>query len=154
MMNDDLRGALQRVNDRMAELFKNAQGARRGERDFTPEDVRQPRETMDALAPIVAQSYELRRRQPELGEPLDLYKSHLNGIADHGGADTRAAGATSDSPSQPIAAARRLAVGGNLLTDTLDGYPRARFFTCFASFSACSEFFTKETDKTVFGSAD
>jgi hypothetical protein len=78
MMNDDLRGALQRVNDRMAELLKNAQGALRGERDCTPEDIRQLRETMDTMAPIVAQSYELRRRQPELGEPLDLYKSHLN----------------------------------------------------------------------------
>jgi hypothetical protein len=78
MMNDDLRGALQRVNDRMAELLKNAQDALRGERDFTPEDIRQLRETMDAMAPIVAQSCELRRRQPELGAPLDLYKSHLN----------------------------------------------------------------------------
>ncbi len=41
---------------------------------------RQLRETMDAMAPIVAQSYELRRRQPELGAPLDLYKSHLNEV--------------------------------------------------------------------------
>jgi hypothetical protein len=78
MMNDDLRGALQRVNDRMAELLKNAQGALCGERDFAPEDIRQLREVMNAMAPIVAQSYELRRRQPELGVPLDLYKSHLN----------------------------------------------------------------------------
>jgi hypothetical protein len=46
--------------------------------DFSSEDIRQLRETMDAMAPIVAQSYELRRRQPELGAPLDLYKSHLN----------------------------------------------------------------------------
>jgi hypothetical protein len=78
MMNDDLRGALQRVNDRMAELLKNAEGALRGERDLTPEDIRQLREIMDAMAPIVAQSYELRRRKPELGAPLDLYKSQLN----------------------------------------------------------------------------
>jgi hypothetical protein len=35
-------------------------------------------ETIDAMAPIVAQSFELRRRQPELGVPLDLYKSHLS----------------------------------------------------------------------------
>jgi hypothetical protein len=59
MMNDDLRGVLQRVNERMAELLKNAQGALRGERDFTPDDIRQLRETMDAMAPIVAQSYEV-----------------------------------------------------------------------------------------------
>ena len=77
-MNHDLRGALQRVNDRMAELLKNAQGALRGERDFTPEDIRQLRGIMDAMTPIVAQSYELRRRQPELDVPLDLYKSHLS----------------------------------------------------------------------------
>ena len=49
-----------------------------GERDFTPEDIGQLRETMDAMAPIVAQSFWLRRRQPELGAPLDLFKSHLN----------------------------------------------------------------------------
>jgi hypothetical protein len=78
MMSDDLAGALQRVNDRMAELLKNAQGALRGERDFAPEDIRELRETMDAMAPIVVQSYELRRRQPELSVPLDLYKAHLN----------------------------------------------------------------------------
>jgi hypothetical protein len=46
-----------------------------GERDFTPEDIGQLRETMDAMAPIVAQSFWLRRRQPELGAPLDLFKS-------------------------------------------------------------------------------
>ena len=62
----------------MAELLKNAQGTLRGERDFTPEDIGQLRETMDAIAPIVAQSFWLRRRQPELGAPLDLFKSHLN----------------------------------------------------------------------------
>ena len=62
----------------MAELLKNAQGTLRGERDFTPEDIGQLRETMDAMAPIVAQSFWLRRRQPELGAPLDLFKSHLN----------------------------------------------------------------------------
>jgi hypothetical protein len=50
-------GAPQRVNDRMAELLKNAQGTLRGERDFTPEDIGQLRETMDAMAPIVAQSF-------------------------------------------------------------------------------------------------
>ena len=62
----------------MAELLKNGQGTLRGERDFTPEDIGQLRETMDAMAPIVAQSFWLRRRQPELGAPLDLFKSHLN----------------------------------------------------------------------------
>ena len=62
----------------MAELLKNAQGTLRGERDSTPEDIGQLRETMDAMAPIVAQSFWLRRRQPELGAPLDLFKSHLN----------------------------------------------------------------------------
>ena len=77
-MKDDLEGALQRVNDRMAELLKNAKGALHGERDFAPGDIRELRETMDAMAPIVAQSYELRRRQPDLGAPLDLYKTHLN----------------------------------------------------------------------------
>jgi len=41
----------------MAELLKNAQGTLRGERDFTPEDTGQLRETMDAMAPIVAQSF-------------------------------------------------------------------------------------------------
>jgi hypothetical protein len=41
----------------MAELLKNAQGTLRGERDFTPEDIGQLRETMDAMAPIVAQSF-------------------------------------------------------------------------------------------------
>jgi len=78
MINGDLREALRRVNDHMAELLKNAEGTLRGECDFTPEDIRQLRGIMDAMAPIVAQSLELRQRQPELGVPLDLYKSHLH----------------------------------------------------------------------------
>ncbi len=76
-MNGDLREALKRVNDHLTELLKNAQGTLRGERDFTPEDIQQLRGIVDAMAPIVAQSFELLGRQPELGEPLDLYKSHL-----------------------------------------------------------------------------
>ncbi len=36
-MKDDLGGLLQRVNNRMAGLLKNAQGALRGARDFTHE---------------------------------------------------------------------------------------------------------------------
>lgn len=77
-MNGDLREALKRVNDHLTELLKNAQGTLRGERDFTPEDIQQLRGIVDAMAPIVARSFELLGRQPELGEPLDLYKSHLN----------------------------------------------------------------------------
>jgi hypothetical protein len=101
-------------------MFSNAQSALRGEHDFTPEDIRQLRETMDAMAPIVAQSYELRRRQPELGGPLDLYKSHFNELQ-HAGANTRdAVGAAGPSECQPIATASCRAVGGNLLANAIE----------------------------------
>lgn len=168
-MNDDLQGALQRVNDRIAGLLKNAQGALRGECDFAAEDIRQLRKTMDAMAPIVAQSFELRRRQPELGVPLDLYKSHLNEL--QGTLEQirvtllvrQASLRASQSQLQAVAQwaatfsqTRQNKLVKNrqkLLLVKARGYPRARFFTCLASFSACSAFFTKVTDRTALGSA-
>ncbi len=133
------------------------------------EDMRQLRGIMDAMAPIVAQSYELRRRQPELGVPLDLYKSHLSELQSTleqirvtrlvRQASLRASQSHLQAVAQWTTAfsqTRQNKLVKNrqqLLPEKARGYPRARFFTCLASFSACSAFFMKVTDRTALGSA-
>jgi hypothetical protein len=150
-------------------MFSNAQSALRGEHDFTPEDIRQLRETMDAMAPIVAQSYELRRRQPELGGSLDLYKSHFKELqstpeqirvtllvrqARLGASQSQLQAVAQWAATFSQTRSNKL-VNNHLKALIAEGrsYPRARLFTCLASFSACSAFFTKDTDKTALGFA-
>ena len=79
-MNDALRHTLERVNARLAVLLEDARRALRGEREFGPGDVHQLREPIDEMAPIVAQSLDLRRIQPEIAGQLDLYKSRLGDL--------------------------------------------------------------------------
>ncbi len=120
-MKDDLGGALQRVNDRMSELLKNAQGALRGERDFAAEDIRQLREMMDAMAPIVAQSYEFAASPAWTQRAARPVQISFERIAEHAGANTRdAAGASSEPACQPIAVASCGAVGDSLLADAIE----------------------------------
>jgi len=68
---------IERVNARLAVLLREARSALHGERDFDAESVRQLRATIEEMAPIVAQSAELRRTQPEMGAQLDHYKAQL-----------------------------------------------------------------------------
>jgi len=69
---------VERVNDCLSQLLEGARRALRGESEFDAEDVRRFREPLGEMTTIVAQSSELRRLQPEIGEPLDLYKSQLS----------------------------------------------------------------------------
>jgi len=77
MMGEGLRQTIERVNARLAGLIENARRALRGEGEFKAEDVRQLREPVEEMAPIVAQSPDLRLAQPEIVGELDLYKVHL-----------------------------------------------------------------------------
>jgi hypothetical protein len=66
-----------RVNASLSGLLAEARRALRGECDFGVEDVRKIRGPVEEMAPIMAQSAEMRRFQPELAGQLDLYKSQL-----------------------------------------------------------------------------
>ncbi len=77
MMGEGLRQTIERVNARLAGLIENARRALRGEGEFKAEDVRQLREPVEEMAPIVAQSPDLRQAQPEIIGQLDQYKSRL-----------------------------------------------------------------------------
>jgi len=68
---------IERVDSQLVMLQEEARLTLRGERDFNAESVRQLRVTIAEMAPIVAQSSELRRTQPEIADALDAYKSHL-----------------------------------------------------------------------------
>lgn len=76
-MSDPVRQTMLRVNARLAELLEGARRALRGEGNFGAEEVRQLRQPVEEMAPIVAESAELRRLRPELDGQLDLYKSNL-----------------------------------------------------------------------------
>ena len=54
-----------------------AQGALRGERSFGANEVRALQGVLAEMAPVIAQSQELRRTQPEMAGALDLYRSQL-----------------------------------------------------------------------------
>jgi hypothetical protein len=68
---------VERANPRMAELLAGAHGALRGERSFGANEVRALRGVLAEMAPVIAQSQELRRSQPEMAGALDLYRSQL-----------------------------------------------------------------------------
>ncbi len=76
-MNDATRLTVERVNSHLAVLLEDARRALRGERHFDVQDVRQLREPIGEMTLIVAQWAEVRRLQPEIAGPLDLYKSQL-----------------------------------------------------------------------------
>jgi hypothetical protein len=78
LMYEVMRQTLLRVNASLTGLLAEASRALRGECDFGVEDVRKIRRPVEEMAPIVAQSAELRRLQPELAGQLDLYKSQLS----------------------------------------------------------------------------
>jgi hypothetical protein len=79
-MSDAVRQTLLRVNTRLAELLEGARRALRGEGDFGVEEVRALRQPVEEMAPIVAESAELRQVRPELAGQLDLYKSNLGDL--------------------------------------------------------------------------
>jgi len=80
MTNDGVRQRLELANKRLAELLEEARRALRGESNFGPEEVRQLRQPVEEMAPIVAESAEFRRLQPALAAQLDLYKTNLGGL--------------------------------------------------------------------------
>lgn len=77
-MSEAAKLTVSRVNLRMAALLEEARGALRGERDFSVDDVRRLSEPVGEMAPIVAQSRELGKLEPEIGELLHVYKGHLS----------------------------------------------------------------------------
>jgi hypothetical protein len=80
LMYEAMRQTLLRVNPALAGLLEDARRALRGECDFGVEDVRKIRGPIEDMAPIMAQSNELLRMQPELAGQLDLYKSQLGDL--------------------------------------------------------------------------
>jgi uncharacterized coiled-coil DUF342 family protein len=76
-MAEELRQTIERVNARLAVLIEAARRALRGEANFNAGSVRELRKPIEEMAPIVAQSQNLRRRQPEIIGQLDQYRSHL-----------------------------------------------------------------------------
>jgi len=76
-MGEGLRQTIERVNARLVVLMEDARRALRGEGEFNVESVRQLREPVEEMAPIVAQSPNLRSTQPEIVGQLDHYKAHL-----------------------------------------------------------------------------
>jgi hypothetical protein len=68
------------VNARLSVLLEGARRALRGEGDFTVQDVRRFRAVLGEMTLIVAESKELRRLQPEIGDQLDRYKAQLGDL--------------------------------------------------------------------------
>lgn len=80
VINEAVRQTLLRVNTRLRELLLETKSALRGESVFGPGEVRKLRQPVEEMAPIMARSRELRESDPELGEPLDLYKAQLSDL--------------------------------------------------------------------------
>src|SRR5271154_4014062 len=77
VMGEALWQTVEKLNSRMGELLEGAQGALRGECNFGANEVRALRMVLAEMDPVIAQSEELRRTQPEMGEALNLYRSQL-----------------------------------------------------------------------------
>jgi hypothetical protein len=77
LMSDTPFQTVERVNPRLAKLVAGAQRALRGECPFGPDEVRALRALLAEMAPVIAQSAELRRAQPEIDGPLEVYRSQL-----------------------------------------------------------------------------
>jgi len=80
LMYADIGQTLRRVNASLAGLLTEARRAVHGECDFCVEDVRKIRGPVEEMAPIMTESAELLRRQPELEEGLELYRSQLGDL--------------------------------------------------------------------------
>jgi len=76
-MQEQIGLIVESVSAQLAELLEESKLALLGQRDFRVENAIQLRTTMDKMAPILAQSGELRRTHPEIGAQLDRYKSLL-----------------------------------------------------------------------------
>lgn len=76
-MTSGLPEKLCRINARMGELLELARKALNGGQSFGVAEVRMIREPLTEMEPILAQSTELRERQPEVAAQLDLYKAQL-----------------------------------------------------------------------------
>lgn len=75
-----MRQTLLRVNTTLAGYLEEARRAVRGECEFSVEEVRRIRGPVDEMGPVMANSAELLRMQPELAGQLDLYKSQLGDL--------------------------------------------------------------------------
>ena len=68
---------IQAVNARMLELLENSRKALRGESNFGIDEIRDLREPLNKMEPVMRQFEALRTAQPELAPQLDVYKLHL-----------------------------------------------------------------------------
>jgi hypothetical protein len=80
LMDEALSQIIENANSRIAELLVEARGALRGEREFTVAEVRRLSVPVEKMAPIAAQSRELRVVHPEIAGQLDTYKSLLRDL--------------------------------------------------------------------------
>jgi hypothetical protein len=77
MISEGTRDTVQRMNSRLAELLAAAEGALRGECGFDASEIGSLQEVLAEMAPVIAQSAELRHTGPRMVELLDLYRSQL-----------------------------------------------------------------------------
>jgi hypothetical protein len=68
---------IEQANTTLALLLDHTYRALRGEADFGVEDVHHLLVALEQMTPILDQSPELRRSQPEVAAQLDRYKSQL-----------------------------------------------------------------------------
>jgi hypothetical protein len=79
-MDGALWQTVESSNSRIGELLVGAQGALRGECAFGANEVRALRVVLAGMAPVIAQSEDLRRTQPEMAEALNLYRLQLENL--------------------------------------------------------------------------
>jgi hypothetical protein len=79
-MEETRRQTIEHATSRLAERLVEAHGALRGEREFTVGEVRRLGELVEKMAPIAAESRELRVVHPEIAGQLQLYKSQLRDL--------------------------------------------------------------------------
>jgi hypothetical protein len=68
---------IQKVNVQMASQLADAQRALAGQGEFHVEHVRALSKIVVEMAPIMARAEVLRNLEPEIAEPLNIYRSQL-----------------------------------------------------------------------------
>ena len=77
-MTDSLHSTTKRINARIRQLTERARASLRGECEFGLEDVREIREPIQEMEPIVINIHAIRESEPALSEQLDEYRSHIH----------------------------------------------------------------------------
>jgi hypothetical protein len=77
VVDTELYSKLGDINMQLAAMLSDTQRALAGEREFGVEHVRALSEPIAAMASVMERAAELRKLHPEIGGPLDLYKSQL-----------------------------------------------------------------------------